>query len=146
MRPFSLEHGVQIGQDLGGVFAPAVAAVDDRHGSPFGGFVRRALLEVAHHDHVAVEFQHFDRVFDRFLVEIAGAGHLGIRETGHVPTQAVHGGFVSQAGARAGLVKGRYQGLFLEQIAVAAVAGDRFKFFGNFEDTEELVALEIFER
>ena len=25
------QHGVQVGQDLGGVLAPAVAAVDDRH-------------------------------------------------------------------------------------------------------------------
>ena len=95
------QDGVQVGQDLGRVLAPAVAAVDDRHARPLGGFVRRALLEVAHHDHIAVEFQHLDRVLDRLLVEVAGAGHLGIREAGDVPAQAVHGGFVRQARAGA---------------------------------------------
>ena len=76
------------------MFAPAVAAVDDRDRSPLGCFGWRALGEVAHHNHITIELQHLYRILDRLLVEVTGARHLGIRETGHMAAQAVHGRFV----------------------------------------------------
>ncbi len=140
------QHRVQVGQDLRRVLAPAVAAVDDGHAGPLGRFVRRALLEVAHHDHVAVELQHLDGVLDRLLVEVAGTRHLGIAETGDVPAQAVHGRFVRQARAGAGLIERGHQRLVLQQIAVLAIARDRLQPLGNLEHAEELLALELFQR
>ncbi len=138
--------GVEVGEDLGRVLAPAVAAVDDRHRGPLGGLVRRALLEVAHDDHVAVELEHLDRVLDRLLVEVAGPGHLGVGEAGDVAAEAVHGRLVGQPGAGRRLVEGRDQRLVLQQVAVAAVAGDRLELLGHLEDAEELVPLEVLER
>ena len=139
------QDGVKVGQDLGGMLAPAIAAINDRHGSPFGGFLWSALLEVAHHDHIAVELEHFDCILDGLLVPVTGAGHLGIRETGHMPAQAVHGGFVRQAGAGGGLVESGHHGLLSEQVAVAAGFGDGLHFIGNFKDVEEFLTFEFFE-
>ena len=76
--PFFAQNRIEVGQNLGGMFTPAVAAVNNRDGSPFGSLVRCALLEVAHHDHIAIVFQHLDRVFNGFLVEITCTGHLGV--------------------------------------------------------------------
>ena len=140
------QDGVEVGQNLGGMLAPAVAAVDDRHGSPFGGFVGCALLEVTHHDHVTVELQHLDGVFDRLLVPVAGAGHLGVGEAGDVAAQPVHGGLVGQAGAGRRLVEGRHHGLVLEHVDVATGAGDDFHLLRDAKDLEELVALEFLQR
>jgi len=58
----------------------------------------------------------------------------------------VHGGFVRQAGAGAGLVKRRHQGLLFQQIAVAAVPGNRIQLFSDLENPEKLIALEFLER
>ena len=80
MRAELLLRRVEVGQDLGRVLAPAVAAVDHRHRRPLGRLGRRALLEVAHRDDVAVVLEHVDRVLDRLLVEVAGAGHLRVGE------------------------------------------------------------------
>ncbi len=128
------------------MLAPAVAAVDDRHAGPLGRFVRRALLEVAHHDHVAVEFQHLHGVLDRLLIEVAGARHLGIAEAGDVPAQAVHRRFVRQARAGAGLIERGDQRLVLQQIAVLAIPRDRLQPLGDFEHAEKLLALELLQR
>jgi hypothetical protein len=92
---------------------------------------------VAHNDHVAVILQHFYGILDGFLVPVARAGHLGIRETGHVPAQAVHGGFVSQTGAGGRLVESRHHGLFGQNIGVATLARDRLQFTGDFENAEK---------
>jgi hypothetical protein len=58
----------------------------------------------------------------------------------------VHGGFVRQASTGAGLVKRSYQGLLLQQIAVAAVHGNRLQLFSDLKNPEKLIALELFER
>ena len=128
------------------MLAPAVAAVDDRHAGPLGGLVRRALLEVAHDDHVAVELQHLDRVLDRLLVQVAGARHLGVGEAGDVPAQAVHGGLVRQAGAGGWLVEGRHQRLLLEQVDVAPVARDRLHLSATSKTRKNSLTFELLER
>ena len=140
------KHGVEVGENLRGMFAPAVAAVDDGNRRPFCRLVGRALLEVAHHNHVAVIFQHLDGILNGFLIEIARAGHLRIGKTRHMTAQAVHRGFVRQAGARRRLIKRRHQSLFRQQIRILTIAGNRLQFFGNFEHTEKLVAFKIFQR
>ncbi len=144
--PFFAQHGVEVGQDLGGVFTPTIATIDNRHRRPLGGFMRRTLLEVAHHNHITVELQHLDRVLNRFLIPIPRAGHLSIRETGHMPTQAVHGSFVRQAGAGARLVEGGYQGLVTAQIDIFPITGNIFHFAGNIEYVEELLPFELLQR
>ncbi len=63
-----------------------------------------------------------------------------------MPAQAVHGGFVGQAGARAGLVESRHHGLFFQKVAVATVASNRLELICYFKDTEKFRALEILER
>ena len=95
-RALLVEDRVQVGEDLGRVLAPAVAAVDDRHGRPLRRLVRRALLEVADRDDVRVVLQHVERVLDRLLVEVAGAGHLRVGEAEDVPAEAVHRGLVAR--------------------------------------------------
>ena len=137
---------IKIGQDLSRVFAPTVAAVDDRNARPLGGFVRGALLEVAHHDHIAVELQHLDRVLDRLLIEVTGTGVFGIRETGHVSAQTMHRAFMGKTCARGRLVEGCYQSLLLEQIHVLSGPRDGFHFQGDVEHLEKLIALEILQR
>ena len=143
---FLAQHGVEIGEDLRGMLAPAVAAVDDRHARPLRGLVRRALLEVAHHDHVAVELQHLHRVLDGLLVPVARARHLGVGEAGDVPAQAVHRGLVRQARARRRLVERRHQRLLDEHIHIAALPRDRLQLGGNVEDVKELVPFKLFQR
>ena len=83
------------------------------------------LLEVAHGDDVAVVLEHVDGVFDALLVEVAGAGHLGVGEPEHVPTEAVHGCFGGQPGTGARLVEGGEQRLRGEQVPVLALLGVR---------------------
>ena len=121
---FFAQDSVQVGQDLGRVLAPAIAAVNDRDARPLGGFLRRALLEMAHDDHITVELEHLDCILDGFLVEVSGTGHLGIREAGDMASQAVHGGFMSQTRARRRLIESRYQGLVFEHIHILACPGD----------------------
>jgi len=94
----------------------------------------------------ALVLQHFDRILDRLLVEVTGAGHLGIREAGHLPTQAEHGGLMSQAGAGRGLVESGHQGLLSEKIGVFSITGNRLQFFGNLENPEELLSFEVLQR
>jgi hypothetical protein len=89
---------------------------------------------------------HVDGVFDALLVEVAGAGHLGVGKTEHMAAQAVHGGFMGQAGAGAGLIEGGQQGLVGQQVAVAAIAGNRLQVFSNLKDPEKLFALKILKR
>ena len=117
-RAHLLLRRVQVGQDLGRVLAPAVAAVDDRDRGPLGGLRGRALLEVAHRDDVAVVLEHVDRVLDRLLVEVAGPRHLRVGEPEHVAAEPVHRGLGGQPGARARLVEGRQQRLVREQVGV----------------------------
>ncbi len=143
---FFAQHGVEIGQNLGGMFAPAVTAVDHGDGCPFCGFLRCTLLEVAHHDHIAVELKHLDGIFNGLLIEIARAGHLCIRETGYMTAQAVHRGFVCQAGAGGRLIKSCYQSLISQKIGILAVASNRLQLFGNLKDTEKLITFELFQR
>ncbi len=135
--------GEGVGQDLGGMLAPAVAAVDHRHAGMERGFGGRALLEVAHGDHVAVIFQHLDGVLNAFLVEVTGARHLGIGEAGHMPAQAVHRGFRRQTGAGARLVERRDKRLFFQQIPIAAVARIGLEPFGDFKYAEILVTIKV---
>ena len=104
-RALVLPDRVEVGEHLGRMLAPPVAAVDDRDRRPLGGLVRRALLVVTHRDDVAVVLQHVDGVLDRLLVEVAGPGHLGVGEAEHMPAEAVHGGLGGQPGARARLVE-----------------------------------------
>jgi hypothetical protein len=114
------QHGVQVGEDLRRVLAPAVAAVDDRHARPSRGFMRRALLKVAHHDHIAIELQHLHSILDGLLIEVTGTSHLGIGKSRYMAAEAVHGGFVSQTSARRRLIKGSHQSLLFEHIHVPA--------------------------
>ena len=137
---------VEVGQDLGRVLAPAVAAVDDRHGRPLGGLGRGALLEVTDRDDVRVVLQHVEGVLDRLLVEVAGAGHLRVGEAQHLPAEAMHGGLVGEARPGARLVERRQERLVLEQVRVAPVAGERAQVVGDLEDPEELVPAEVLER
>ena len=85
------QHGVEVGQDLGGVFAPSITAVDDRDTDPFGRFVRSSFLEMAHYDHVTLVLEHFKGILDGFHIKIPGPGHLCIGKTGHLPAQSQHG-------------------------------------------------------
>ena len=125
------------------MLAPAVAAVDDRHGRPLRGLGRRALLEVADGDDVAVVLQHVEGVLDRLLVEVAGAGHLGVGEAQDVAAEAMHRGLGGEPGARAGLVERRQQRLVLQQVACCAGRGRRAQVVGDLEDPEELVPAEV---
>jgi len=108
--------------------------------------MRGALLEVPHHDHVTVVFQHVHRVFDRLLVEVAGAGHLRIREAGDLPTQAQHCGLMRQPCAGAGLVERRDQDFVRQQIGVLPIAGERRQLISHLKNALKLVALETLER
>ena len=87
-----LPDRVEVGEHLGGVLTPAVAAVDDRHRRPLRGLRRCALLEVAHRDDVAVVLEHVDGVLDALLVEVAGPRHLRVGEPEDMPAEAVHRG------------------------------------------------------
>ena len=127
------------------MLAPAVAAVDDRHGRPLRRLGRGALLEVADRDDVRVVLQHVERVLDRLLVEVAGARHLRVGEAEDLAAEAVHRGLVRQARPRRRLVEGRQQRLVLEQVGVAAVARERPQVVGDLEDAEELVPAEVLE-
>ena len=89
------KYGVQVGENLCWVLAPAVTTIDDGNARPFRGFMRRALLKVAHHDHVAVELEHFDRVLDGLLIEVTGSGHFCIGEARDVASQTMHGSLMS---------------------------------------------------
>ena len=137
---------VEVGEDLRGMLAPAVAAVDDRDRGPERGFRRCALLEVPHRDDVGVELQHVDRVLHRLLVEVAGPGHLRVGEAQHVTAEAVHRGFGRHPGARARLVERRQQRLVLQQIGVAAALGDRCELVAGLEHALEVGALKVLER
>ena len=137
---------VQVGEHLRRVLAPAVAAVDHRHGRPVRRLLGRALLEVPHRDHVGVELEHVDRVLHRLLVEVAGAGHLRVGEAEHVAAQPVHRRLRRHPRARARLVEGRQQRLVREQIGVAPVLRDRRKLVADLEDPLELVPLKVLER
>ncbi len=125
------------------MLAPAISAVDDGHAGPFGCLVRRALLEMAHGDNVAVVFKHKDCILDGLLIEVTGARHPGIGEAHHMSAQAMHGRFSAKTGARAGLIEGSHQRLVAEQIAIAPVTCIRFQVFSNLKDTHVIVALEI---
>jgi hypothetical protein len=140
------QYSVQVGQDLGGMFTPAITAIDDGHRSPPGCLHGSTLLEMAHHDDITVVFQHFDRVFDRFLVPVTSAGHFGIRKTRHMTAQAVHGGFMSKAGTGAGLIKSGYHGFFSQQITVTTAFGDRRHFVRHFKHMEKFFSFEILQR
>jgi hypothetical protein len=102
---------IQVSQYLGRMFSPSITGIDDRNTGPASCLMRRALLEVAHDDSITVKLQHSNRIFDRFLIKVARAGHFCVREAEHVPTQTVHGGLVGQPGAGAGLVEGCHQAL-----------------------------------
>ena len=143
--PFLLQDSVQVGQNLGGMLTPAITAVNNRDGSPFRGFVRGSLLKMAHDDHIAVKLEHFYRVFNRFLVKISSAGHLGIRESGHMPTQAVHGRLVGQARSGARLVESCHQSFLSQHGAVSPALGNRFQLFSYFENMKEFQPLKIFQ-
>ncbi len=141
-----LARRVEVGQDLGRVLAPAVAAVDHRDRRPAGGLGRRALLEVAHRDDVAVVLEHVHRVLDRLLVEVAGARVLRVGEAEHVAAEPVHRGLGGEAGAGARLVEGRQQRLVGEQVGVLPAARDRLELVAHSEDVLELGALKALER
>ncbi len=100
---------------------------------------------MAHHDHIAVELQHFDRILDRFLIEVAGACHLGIGKPGHMTAQAVHGSFVCQARAGGRLIKGCHEGLLREHVAVTAANRNGFQLGGHVENVEKFLSFKILE-
>ena len=108
-RALLVEDRVQVGQDLGRVLAPAVAAVDDRHGRPLGGLGRRALLEVADGDDVRVVLEHVEGVLDRLLVEVAGPGHLRVAEAEDVPPSRCMAASWESRHASAGRARPRLQ-------------------------------------
>jgi hypothetical protein len=58
-------------------------------------------------------------------------------------TQAVHCGFVCQAGAGAGLVEGSHHCLLSQHRAVFAISGDRFQLPGYVKNVEKLLPFEI---
>ena len=108
-----------------------------------GGLVRCALVEVAHHDDVAVVLEHVDGVLDRLLIEVAGTRHLGVGEAGHGAAEAMHGGLMSEAGAGRRLVERRHHRLVLEEIGVATLASNGLEAVGDLEEVEELVPFEV---
>ena len=145
-RALLLPDGVEVGEHLGGMLAPAVTAVDDGHGRPLGGLCRRTLLVVPDGDDVAVVLQHVEGVLEGLHVEVAGAGHLGVGEAQHVAAQAMHGRLRGEARARAGLVEGRQQRLVGQQVRVAPVPCDGQQVVGDLEDAEVLVARHVPQR
>ena len=104
-----------------------------------------ALLEMPHHDHVAIELQHLDSILDGLLVEVPGTRHLGICKTGHMPAQAVHGSFVRQARAGGRLIEGRHQGLLCKQVAVSAADRNGFQLCRHVENVEKFLSFKILE-
>ena len=127
------------------MLAPAVAAVDDRHGRPLGGLGRGAFLEVADGDDVAVRLEHPEGVLERLLVEVAGPGHLGVGEAQDCAAETMHRRLGREPRPRARLVERRQQRLVLEEIAVATVAGVRTKVVGDLEHPEEVLPAEVLE-
>ena len=136
----------QVGEHLGRVLAPAVAAVDHGHRRPPGRLGRGALLEVAHRDDVAVVLEHVDRVLDRLLVEVAGPGHLRVGEPEHVAAEPVHCRLGREPRAGARLVEGRQERLAGQQVGVAPRLRDRRELVADLEDPLEVGPLEVLER
>ncbi len=140
------QDGVEIRQNLGGVFSPTVTTVDNRNAGPFGCFVRSTFHEMAHHNHVAVILEHFKGVLDGFHVKIARAGHFCIRKPGYFSAQAQHSGFVGQASSSGRLVKSRHQGFFFQQINVFSILRNGSQFFSNCEYSFKFVSFNVSQR
>ena len=107
--------------------------------------MRGALREVTHDEDVAVVLEHVHGVLDGLLIEVAGAGHLGVGEAGDVTAEAMHCRFVGESGARRRLVERRDQGLVGEKVGIAAFPSDRLEAVGDLEEVFELVPFEFLE-
>jgi hypothetical protein len=137
---------VQVGEDLRGVLAPPVAAVDDRNARPLRRLGRRALLEVPDSQDVAVVLEHVEGVLDGLLVEVACPSHLRVGEADDVAAQPVHRRLGCEPRTCAGLVEGSHQRLVGEQVRVPSFLRDGPELLRNLEHPEVLVALEVLQR
>jgi hypothetical protein len=142
---FFPQHRVKVRENLGGVLTPPISAIDDRDRGPFRRFMRGTLLEMAHDNHVPVELQHFDRIFDRFLIEISCPGHLWICKPQHVASKTVHGGFMCETGAGRWLIERSDEGFIRQKIAVPPITGDRFQSLRDLKHSEKLIAFKLFQ-
>jgi len=107
--------------------------------------MRCPLQEMPHYNHISIIFEHFHGIFDRFLVKITCACHLGVRESGDMSAQAVHGGFVCQPRTGTGLIECGHQRLLCQQVSVSAAFGDRGHFIRDIENMKEFFTLEFFQ-
>ena len=82
---------------------PAVAGVDDRHGSSAGRHERSTLLRVANRHHIHVVGHGFQSVRNGFT--LGHGSELGAGEADHLAAESEHGGFEAQTRTSAGLIK-----------------------------------------
>ena len=108
----------RVEQGLGGMFACAVAGVEDRHAGVVGGQLGRARLRVAQDDDVGILLQGAHRV-GQGLALADGAELHALGDRDDRAAQPLHGGNEGGAGARAWFVEQAGQDVPFQQVNAA---------------------------
>ena len=133
--------GVVVQERLAGVFAGAVARVDDRHADALGKLRDRASFRVTHDDSVGIAADNARGVFQRFAFGKRGEGEAG--GVADAAAQAREGGVEADAGAGAGFKEQVGHDRAVKGVAAVLTPRDGLEGVCDFEDSFEFAAVEL---